>query len=227
MSIRNVKFASGEYYHIYNRGNSKQNIFNTKDDYFHFMGLLYACNSYNNLKTENLTRKNGLSIYDFERDKTLVSIGSYTLMPNHFHIIIMEKETSGISKFMQKLSTAYSMYFNKKNKRSGSLFEGKFKSRHLNNNRYLKYSFSYLHLNPLKIINKKWKEEGIENINVALAFLNNYKYSSYLDFMGLKRAQNNILNIEDFPKYFPDKASFSKEIFEWIKYQDDSELGLA
>ena len=59
-------------------------------------------------------------------------------MPNHFHILITQMEEKGVSKFMQKLSTAYSMYYNKKYKRTGGLFEGKFKSEHLNKDRYLK-----------------------------------------------------------------------------------------
>lgn len=219
MSMRKVNFTEGEYYHLYNRGNSKQKIFIDKDDYFHFMSLLFACNSINYLKTENLTRKNGLTIYDFNQNSKLVNIGAYCLMPNHFHILVTAKEKGGISKFMQKLSTAYSMYFNKKYKRTGGLFEGKFKSQHANTDIYLKYLFSYIHLNPIKLLQKDWKERGIVNKKEALKFLNQYIYSSYLDFINKERVQNIILNIHVFPKYFKNTKSFTDEIFEWINYE--------
>jgi len=219
MSIRKINFVKGEYYHVYNRGNSKQRIFLDKNDYYHFMSLLYACNSINNLKTDNLIRKNGLSIYDFDQKTNLVSIGAYCLMSNHFHILITEKEEGGISKFMQKISTAYSMYFNKRYDRTGGLFEGKFKSQHIDNDRYLKYFYSYIHLNPIKLIQKDWKENGVSNKKDAIEYLNKYLYSSYLDYLGEKRIQHKILSIESFPKYFFDKSDFTKEIFEWLNYR--------
>ncbi len=218
MSIRKVNLVSGEYYHIYNRGNSKQKIFHDNEDYARFISLLYACNSINDFRIFILAKEE--SPYDFERTKQIVSIGSYCIMPNHFHILITQKEEKGISKFMQKLTTAYVMYYNKKYKRTGSLFEGKFKSEHLNNDRYLKYIFSYIHLNPIKLIQKDWKEIGIKNKKEALEYLQNYKYSSYLDYLETKRIQNKILNIESFPEYFPNNKSFQSEIFEWLSYND-------
>jgi len=220
MSIRKVKLVPGEYYHIYNRGNSKQKIFIDKEDYLRFIGLLYACNQKGNLKVNNLNKSQ--TLYDIEREKILVNIGAYCLMPNHFHILITEFEDDNISNFMQKLTTSYSMYYNKKYKRTGSLFEGKFKSQHAGTDRYLKYLFSYIHLNPIKLIQKDWKEKGIKNRKEAIDYLNKYTYSSYLDFIGEERIQNKILNIESFPEYFPNKTFFLKEIFEWLNYNKPS-----
>ena len=214
MSIRKVSFAQGEYYHIYNRGNNKQEIFKDEEDYHRFIGLIYACNQVESFKIDNLQKDQGL--FNATRSEPLVSIGAYCLMPNHFHIMITQNEDEGISKFIKKFLTAYVMYFNKKYKRTGSLFEGKFKAEHIDNDRYLKYLYSYIHLNPIKLIQKDWKEKGILNKNKALDFLRNYKYSSYLDYLGENRVQNKILNKEDFPKYFPTKNSFNKEIFDWI-----------
>ena len=216
MSIRKVNLISGEYYHLYNRGNSKQKIFHDNEDYFRFMSLLFACNSENNFRIFSLGVEE--SPYDFERGKQLVAIGSFCIMPNHFHILITQLEEKGISKFIQKILTAYSMYYNKKYKHTGGLFEGKFKSEHADSDRYLKYLFSYIHLNPIKIIQKDWKEAGIKNKKEALEYLYNYQYGSYIDYLGIKRAQNNILNLEAFPKYFPNKKLFIKEIFEWLNY---------
>ena len=215
MAVRKNNLSDGEYYHIYNRGNSKQKIFHDKEDHLRFMSLLYSCNSKNNFKIFNLGKK---SFYEFDRDKLIISIGAYCIMPNHFHLIITQHGEGNISKFMQKVTTAYVMYYNKKYKHSGSLFEGKFKSEHINNDRYLKYLFSYIHLNPIKLIQKDWKKEGIRDKNITIKHLNDYQYSSFLDYLEVKRIQNKILNHENFPKYFPKKELFTKEIFEWLNY---------
>ena len=219
MSIRKKAFVSEEFYHIYNRGNSKQKIFHDQEDYFRFMSLLYACNSENNFRIYALGKEE--SPYDFDRGVLLVSIGAYCIMPNHFHILITQTEKGDISKFMQKVSTAYVMYYNKKYKRKGGLFEGKFKAQYLNRDVYLKYIFSYIHLNPIKLIDKAWKERGIRNKKDAINYLNNYKYSTYLDYMGEYRIQNKILNKKAFPNYFPKQKDFSAEILEWITYKND------
>ena len=224
MSIRKVNFVEGEYYHVYNRGNSKQIIFRDEEDYLRFISLLYISNMNQSFNIYDLNRDFNFDIYGIERNELLVSIGSWVLMPNHFHLLITEKVEGGISKFMQKVTTAYVMYYNKKYERSGSLFEGKFKSEHASNDRYLKYLFSYIHLNPIKLIQKDWKEKGIKNKQIALDHLSKYKYSSYLDFMGEERPQNKILNLGSFPRYFSTKEKFKKEIFEWLSYNDENFL---
>ena len=112
MSIRKVSFAFGEYYHIYNRGNDKKVIFHDDHDYSHFVKLLYLSNTKNNFKLRNANN----NFFDFKQDNKLVAIGAYCLMPNHFHLIITQTEEGSISKFMQKLTTAYSMYYNLKYK---------------------------------------------------------------------------------------------------------------
>jgi putative transposase len=214
MSLRKTAFVTGEYYHLYNRGNSKQLIFRDENDYSRFLYLLYVSNTKLNFDSRCL-KKDFLS---FDRGPRLVSIGVYCLMPNHFHLVVTQTEKGSISKFIQKLTTAYSMYYNKKYNRTGSLFEGKFKSQYANSDRYLKYLFSYLHLNPVKILDKNWRKDGIKNRKQALEFLKNYKYSSYQDYLGIKRPESAILNTEDFPNYFPTKEKFQKEIFEWLLY---------
>lgn len=217
MSIRKVAFVPGEFYHVYNRGNSKQVIFHDKQDYNRFLALLYAVNTKQNIVLRLILK----DVYKFDRGECLVSIGGYCLMSNHFHLLLTETEDGSVSKFMQKLTTAYSMYYNEKYDRTGSLFEGKFKSEHANEDRYLKYLFSYIHLNPVKIIDKNWKTDGIKNKQKVLEFLKNYEYSSYKDYLGISRSENNILNKEAFPDYFPNKESFIKEIFEWLSFNED------
>jgi len=217
MSIRKTDFVPNEYYHIYNRGNSKQKIFHDKEDYERFLKLLFLSNGNNNFKIYFI--KNDV-IYDFNRGQQFVDIGAYCLMPNHFHILITQTEEGSISKFMQKLTTAYVMYYNEKYKRTGSLFEGKFKSEHVNNDRYLKYLFSYIHLNPIKLIESKWKEVGIKNEVKAIDFLKNYKYSSFKDYLKESRRESIVLNKKSFPDYFPTAKTFIKEILDWINYKN-------
>jgi len=159
--------------------------------------------------------------YLWERGKQLIFIGAYCLMPNHFHVLVTENKEGGISKFMQKLSTAYVMYYNQKYKRTGGLFEGKFKSEHLNTDIYLKYIFSYIHLNPVKIFQKGWKENSIKNKKGILNYLGNYRYSSYPDYVGITRKQNSILSRKAYPDYFPSAESFNVEILEWISFKNE------
>jgi len=217
MSIRKVSFVFGEYYHIYNRGNSKQKIFHNKGDYLYFLKLLHVLNQKENKQLRDHIHNIFVSHKD---DNPLVAIGAYVLMPNHFHILITPTEDGNVSKYMQKVCTGYVMYYNQKYKRSGSLFEGKFKSQHANNDIYLKYLFSYIHLNPVKLIDKDWKEKGIKNTQKILDFLNSYEYSSYLDYVyENKRSQCILLNRKAFPDYFSSYKKFQNEILEWIEYE--------
>jgi len=213
MSIRKVNFVRGEYYHIYNRGNSKQKIFHDEEDYEYFLKLLYIANGEEKFKFHFLEG----NVYEAKRGNQLVAISSYVLMQNHFHLLITELQEGGISKFLHKISSGYSHYYNKKYERTGSLFEGKFKSEYVGNDRYLKYLFSYIHLNPVKLIQKDWKEKGINEKQKVLDFLLNYKYSSYRDYLGIYRQESLIINRKAFPNYFPTNTQFKNEIFDWIK----------
>ena len=218
MSIRKATFVQGEYYHLYNRGNSKQKIFLDRKDYQRFMDLLYAVNSPAKFNFADSVK--GISVYERERKEKLVAIGAYCLMPNHFHILITSLSDNGLSKFMQKLSTAYVMYFNQKYKRTGALFEGKFKAEHANNDRYLKYLFSYIHLNPVKLIQSDWKKVGLKQKQKTLEYLKSYKNSSFLDYWGINRIENIILSKHNFPNYFSKKYNFTEEILTWINYNN-------
>lgn len=213
MSLRKTAFAMNEYYHLYSRGNSKRKIFHDSEDYTRFLNILYLSNSEKSFRFDRI-----VDAYAVKLGPQLVSIGSYCLMPNHLHILIKQKVENGISRFMQKLLTAYSMYYNTKYERTGSLFEGKFKAKHIDSDPYLKHVFSYIHLNPVKLIDPKWKEEGLKDRNKCSAFLDKYHYSSYKDFLRKERKENLILNVGDFPDYFPTKEEFLEEIFDWLDF---------
>ena len=224
---RKTPFAEGEHYHIYSRGVEKRKIFLNIKDYDRFMALLYIMNQDLSFRMDNFLQvhKNNLGeIFKEEREKTLVSILGYCLMPNHFHLILHEHTEGGISKFMNKLLTAYSMYFNIKYERSGPLFNHPFRSEHINNESQYLYIFSYVHLNPLSIIDKKWKEIGVKNKKEAKEFLKQYQFSSYLDFTGTNRAESTILDFSLIPEYIKDeKINFhtQEKIFQENRNTDD------
>lgn len=224
MGYRRSTIAANEFYHIYNRGADKRTIFQDGADYRRFMELLFLSNSSLPVDIRRV-RESRMSAYDFETDKSLVAVGAYCLMPNHFHLLLTSLEENGIQSFMRKLATGYSMYFNKRYTRTGVLFQGRFKSEHVDTDEYLKYLFSYIHLNPVKLMQGDWKETGIRNFDAAIAHLENYTYSSFMDYAESnfnKREEGKILTPEKFPEYFPNTDTFKKEILEWIQFNPRS-----
>ncbi len=211
MPYRNTNLSIDEYYHLYNRGNSKQIIFKDDKDCEFFQKLLKILNTDKRKALRNITE----SIQNHD-DEKIVSIGAYCLMPNHFHILIKQEVDGGISLFMKKILTAYVMYFNKKYSRSGGLFEGRFKSKHINNDNYLKYLFAYIHLNPIKIKDSTWNKNEDYKRQDNIDFIKNYKYSSFIDYLNIKREENYILNKSAFPEYFPNKEEVLKYLNLWI-----------
>lgn len=226
---RKFNFAPGEYYHLYNRGNDKRQIFLNHSDYFRFLLLLYAANHRQPVHLSNWQGEvlpAGL-IWSKDYGPKLVDIGAYCLMPNHFHLLVREKErntsdTPAVPIFMQKLLTGHSMYFNKKYGRSGKLFEGPFKATHADDDRYLKYLFAYIHLNPVKSIDPTgWVKKSIRHPETAKEFLNHYEYSSYPYYSGRKRLSDSIINAAAFPGYFSETKEFSDFIQDWINFSTD------
>jgi putative transposase len=215
---RNIAIGPGEFYHVYNRGTEKRDIFKDETDYDRFTSLLYVSNGNTpvHLQLQGRTLKEVLEV---DRGEPLVDIGAYCLMPNHFHLLLTEKTDNGISKFMQKLTTGYTMYFNKRYERNGSLFQGKFKASHAQEDRYLKYLLSYIHLNPIKLLEPQWKESGIKDKKIAEEFLETYTYSSFLDYLGKTRAENKLINTEILPKYYEMPKDFKTSVSEWLDFK--------
>jgi len=219
---RKTKFVQGEYYHIYNRGVDKRIIFLNNYDYQRFILLLHVLNINKNLKIRDLLKENSFEeLLKIKNDDPIVAIGAYCLMPNHFHLLLTPLIKDGISKFMLKLQTSYSMYFNNKNKRNGALLQGVFKSQHLDTDEYLRYMYSYIHLNPAKLKDKNWKEYEPKDFNSLKEFVLNYKYSSIGEYI-----KNNfsIVNTSMFPDYKKlyksDKEYFKTMIDDWLDYKE-------
>ena len=178
--MRKVEFAPGEHYHIFNRGVDKRDIFSDPQDFFWFLSGLREFNN------EEITGSLGGKIKEKKNrslapEKPLVSIVSYCLNPNHYHLILKEEQEKGITKFMHRLGTSYTNYFNQKYHRSGSLFQGPFKAVHIDTNEYLLYLSAYINHNHFIHGYTKDKNEV-------------YQYSSLPDY--LKQRKQNFINPE-------------------------------
>ncbi|MCC6323601.1 transposase [Candidatus Nomurabacteria bacterium] len=212
--LRKDPFITGEYYHIYNRGIDKRTIFKSKKDYERFIMLLYVTNSNseNPLRLDNLINqqhKTFNEIFILDKGQPLVSIGAWCLMTNHFHLLIRQEIDGGISKFMKKLGTGYSMFFNIKYQRKGALFGGPFKSKLIGtDDNYMRQLFGYIHINPLEIAFPDWKNNISKQSSEMKNFLDSYEYSSYVDHIGQDRIVKNIINKDKFPNYFHKEKSF-------------------
>lgn len=142
MASRSFSFAPGEHYHCYNRGVDKRIIFEDQQDYIYFLKLL------RHLNTSEVLGKLRLH----EKRKPInppVAILSYNILPNHYHLALRSNVDSGVSKYLQRVGGAYTMYFNQKYKRSGALFQGKFKAKHIETDQDLRQILAYVYYNHL------------------------------------------------------------------------------
>jgi len=215
--MRKHNFEIGEYYHIYNRGVDKRDIFLDLEYYERFLLGLKEFNSdrLKELSKINIERKSD-SLSGKERvDKEIVDIIAYALMPNHFHLLIRESKENGITQFMRKLGTGYTNYINKKLERTGVLFEGKFKSVHIDKDEYLRHLFVYIHINPLDLLEPGWKEKGVGDINKTMKFLEDYKWSSYKNYLK-NNFSDGIISNEKLPNYWGNSKEMESFIENWM-----------
>lgn len=143
------EFNINEYYHIFNRGVDKRNIFIDKKDLERFFQSMEEFNTIEPIGSiyENYFRKKELEGSVFKqsfKQKKLVNFICYCLNPNHYHFILKPLTKKGIENFMHRLGTGYTNYFNEKYKRSGALFQGKYKAKQIND---LLYISAYVNLN--------------------------------------------------------------------------------
>lgn len=168
--------VEGGYYHIYNRGVNKQEIFKFPNDYSVFLNYLKEALSPPLKLNESQKVEVNLNGVVFSRPKRQpknflgeIDLIAYALMPNHFHLLIKQNKRESMEAFMRSVATRYSMYLNKAYDRVGTLFQGIYKAVLIENENYLLHLSRYIHLNP---------QENFDNIASA--------YSSYADYLGIK-----------------------------------------
>ncbi len=180
MPGRNVVkiYAADSMYHIYNRGVEKRKIFLDDQDYTVFLRILKdALSPQQDLKKTVATDYlQGPTLQGWHRKpknfSTTIELLAFVLMSNHFHLLIKQSTDDSIKEFMQSIAIRYSIYFNKKYKRVGPLFQSKYKAVLVNEEPYLHHLTRYIHLNPSEYTN-----------NIIDA------YSSYAYYLGKKHTE--------------------------------------
>jgi len=208
--MRKIQLVNEEYYHIFNRGVEKREIFADEKDHKRFFLSLILMNDEKEglvIQWRNFKASHPDSTLDeflrlsLSEKKKLVDIIAYCLNPNHYHFILQQKRDRGIEKFMHRVATGYTMYFNERYHRSGSLFQGSFKATHINSNELLLHLAAYVNCN-------------VEIHGIAKA--EDYKWCSFPDYLGKKKS--DILSKDIISDQFRDIQSFRDFSVSYIKH---------
>lgn len=203
------QFENGELYHIVTRRIGNELLFGDIHDYYRGIFSIYEFNNANSVRIAQRRQERarfkkavqsvqGLTLSDSDkvrpctlepdkRDK-MVEVLSFSLMPNHIHLILRQLKDNGISKFMQKFGSGYASYFKERynQKGTGHFFQDRFVAVPITTDDQLRIVFVYVHTNAISLIEPNWKEEGIKNPKKVIKFLENYKWHSYPDYIGKK-----------------------------------------
>ncbi len=195
--MRKQPIVTGEYYHIYNRGVDKRDIFGDKKDLHRFIESVLEFNkvetigSIRDARNKKIEKTEPKALFKLE---PLVAIVVYCFNPNHFHFVLKQLVDGGIAKFMQKLQGGYTYYFNVKHSRSGSLFQGTFKSCLMNSENYFNKVIGY--------VNKNYQVHYIPKHKMNLIFASDYEYENNNFKIVSKEEGETILETFDGPKNF-------------------------
>lgn len=230
--MRIESFAIGDYVHVYNRGNRKAKIARSDKDKWRFMQSLRFFNDKNSslnilrqiiIENPDLKKK-PQSVFELGWPKNwpqkdpLVKILCYCLMPNHFHLLLKEIREHGVSRFMQKLGTGYTNYFNIRYGEVGSVFQGGYKARRIDKDIYLEYLNVYIQVINILELFPGGLEKAVKNIDKALKFVENYQFSSYRDFVSLRKSL--IIDKDILGKLFKTSASYKKFVCDVLKTRE-------
>ncbi len=212
MPGRLESLATGEIYHVYNRGANKQHIFHLPRDYRRFVQTISYYRFLGPKPKFSKFITGTIVPVELAEDKKHVEIYCYCLMPNHFHLLIKQLKEGGISKFLGDLSNSYVKYGNLKHTRSGPLFEGRFKAVHVDRDEQFLHVSRYIHINPrvARLVNN----------------LDDYRWSSFGDYMIGNSSLCNVSEIlsffannsADYKKFLEDQVAYG-ETLELIKHQ--------
>ena len=223
MPIKRPQLINKKIYHIVNRGVGNSLIFKNKDDYYRGIFSLYEFNDSNpasifkRRRARLWAKQDGREQFSSARD-LLVEILDFYFMPNHIHLLVRQIKDNGITQFMRKLGAGYAGYFNRRYNRKGHLFQGRFRAVHIKTNEQLKNVFVYIHTNGVSLLEPKWKERGISNPKKVIKFLENYKWSSYQDYIGKKNFPS-VTNRKFLLKVMGGEDACKNFVNGWIKYK--------
>jgi len=206
--MRKITISTGEYYHIYNRGNKKQEIFRENRDWIRFLFCLLHFQSPINFP--NISRQISHyvqhRVFNIDKEKLtkikrqrMVRLVCFCLMPNHFHFLVQQEKDSGIANYLQRLLNSYTKSFNIKYEQGGHLFQGPYRAVHISDNDQLLYTSAYIHRNPKEL--KPWRDHE-----------SNYPWSSYQDYIKGNRWEL-LLDQEIIGEQFTNGKEYEK----WVK----------
>lgn len=196
MTKRDVPFIVGEWYHCYNRSIEKRVAFEDTKDYHRFLELIYLANDEFPLRREDIGVRKFEDVLNIPRGKKLVAIHAFCLMPNHFHLVLKEVSKGGITSFMRKVGTAYTLYFNSRHERVGNLFLKPFQSRRASTDPHLQQLISYVHCNPVTLYEPEWKTKHVVDPQFLGERIAEYPYSSLSAHTGERALTRTILDAE-------------------------------
>ena len=222
--MRKIIFAEGQVYHLYNRGTDKRAVFLDDYDRYRFIRDLQYMNS-----SEPVINAGYSFVHNFPgnpgsdtlpclgslKGEKLVDILAFVLMPNHYHLLITQRVSGGITSFMQKLGTAYTMYFNNRYQRTGVLFQGPFKSVLIKTQNHFDGIPYYILANPLKLT------EPFRSVAQDIVFLRAYKWSSFGDYACMPNF-TSLLNKAILADFFDQEGGFLVGMAKYLKNRKES-----
>jgi len=238
MPQRKEGFENDQIYHVILRALDNNLIFKDLDDYYRGIFSIYEFNNSDSVTIQARRKaraafKNAVKKADrlpmsiqlpefIDERKIMVEILAFCFMPNHIHLLLRQVADNGISKFMQKVGIGYGKYFNTKYERKGHVFQDAFKSVHIESDRQFMVVATYIFTNPVALIEPGWKENGIRNHSAeeVLKFLENYKWSSYLDCIGIKNF-DSVTNRDFLMEMMSGESGCKKAVEDWISAKKD------
>ena len=221
--MRNTRFSPNFYYHIVDRGVDDKEVFLEHKDYLRFLVSLFVFND-EKLYPDHVSQfiqdpTELIKVYSVDQRRRLVDIIAFTLLPNHFHIFIKEKEKNVISRLMHRLCMGYTHYFNLKYHRKGVLWQGTFHAELIDEEAYFLHIVSYIHLNILDLYFFQWRNGMLGDWDEAKKKMQNYRWSSYAYYRHKKMLIpfiDLILERQDwFGDYFSRNEDFEKNLQLW------------
>lgn len=234
--MRKEIFGVGDIVHVFNRGNRKQEIVRDDLDRFRFLQTIFYFND--EYSPDNPFRTlSELLKSDFNNGEVLiwpstwparnklVDILAFTLMDNHYHLVLQEIKEGGVAKFMQKFGTGITNRFNIRHQETGRLFQGAYKARRVGSDNYLKYLNVYLHIKNVFELYPGGIQKALREFEGAYRFATHYSYTSLGGYVHNEPNARAIISTEMLEDEFSDEREFKKfvrECIEHVSFKEDS-----
>jgi len=231
--MRKEPFFVGDLVHVYNRGNRKQEIVRDEQDRKRFLQMLFYFNDeysdpnlWNNLwKSDFHNSGEGLlkRLDHWPERDPLVEIIAFTLMDNHYHLVLKEIKEGGVTKFMRKLGTGMTNRFNTRYKEVGRLFQGAYKARRIDKDGYLQYLTVYIHIKNVFELFPGGFENALNNFDEAFEFAIQHPYSSLGGYFSDDHISASIIEkemMEDIIKNEEEFREFARNCIDFVTFDE-------